>query len=97
MKLQVGIVLTALCFASPSEAQLLPNKFFDGTMRYSAEINDSGAILKSGDTTLYLGKDCDAYSPQFGQGSWGWANAGFRVVFPQKKQELWISTPREPS
>lgn len=44
--------------------------------RYAVTINQHGAQLKSSDTTIFLGNGCDAYSPQYGTGTWGWANGG---------------------
>lgn len=52
----------------------------DGTV-YALQINNHGARLNSSRDTLYLGRDCDASSPQYGRGSWGWANGGFVVQF----------------
>ena len=43
--------------------------------------NTSGAKLQSPRVTVYLGVQCDAYSPQYGNGAWGWANGGTRVTF----------------
>ncbi len=31
---------------------------------------------------LYLGRSCDAFSTDFGEGSWKWTNSGFIVEFP---------------
>lgn len=52
---------------------------------YSLSKNDSGAVLKSPDATLYLGKNCDASSPQYGKGHWEWANGGFFVDLERKR------------
>jgi hypothetical protein len=41
--------------------------------------------------TLLLGKSCDAYSETFKQGTWCWANGGFRVGFLEKE----IGFPRQ--
>ena len=44
-----------------------------------------GKLLRHTDwsprVTIYLGVSCDAYSPQYGNGVWGWANGGTRVTF----------------
>ncbi len=65
---------------------------------FSFEENQHGAVLKSieqstavaapdgpkidvGDI-LYLGRSCDAFSTDFGEGSWKWTNGGFIVEFP---------------
>lgn len=29
--------------------------------------------------TIYMGRDCDVYSPELGSGAWCWANGGFLV------------------
>lgn len=55
-----------------------------GTL-YQVEINKHGAKLESASDTLYLGRDCDALSPQYGRGKWSWANGGFRVQFVNGK------------
>jgi len=34
---------------------------------------------------VYLGKECDAYSKLYGEGSWSWANGGFVVEFKDKR------------
>lgn len=49
---------------------------------------------------LYLGKSCDAYSPVYGKGTWGWSNGGFMVTFKDEhfgfgRQELSIDTDEE--
>ncbi len=36
--------------------------------------NEHGVVLKSENRTLYLGKDCDAMSPGFGEGRWFWSD-----------------------
>jgi hypothetical protein len=54
--------------------------------------NASGAKLQSPRVTLYLGVQCDAYSPQYGNGVWGWANGGTRVTFADGRA---IGFPRQ--
>lgn len=44
-------------------------------------VNDKGGILKSSTSVIYIGKSCDANSPQLGDGTWEWANDGFRINF----------------
>ena len=62
--------------------------------RYSSAPNSSGVVMRAANgITLYLGRSCDAFSPQYGAGSWSWANGGFTVRFPRKtigfgRQEL---------
>jgi hypothetical protein len=48
---------------------------------FSVSYNAAGAKLVSPNVTLYLGVRCDAQSPQYGNGAWGWANGGTRVTF----------------
>ncbi len=60
---------------------------------YSSSLNDDGAVLKSESAKLYLGKSCDAYSPQFGKGTWGWANGGVAVELNGRR----IGFPRQES
>ena len=51
---------------------------------YKSSSNKHGVILKSARTTIYLGKSCDAFSAQYGWGTWGWANGGVRVEMKKK-------------
>ena len=48
---------------------------------YRYERNANGAVLRSSAATIYLGKNCDAASPEHGNGSWAWANGGFKITF----------------
>ena len=48
---------------------------------FTVTYNPSGAKLQSARATIYLGVSCDAHSPQYGNGAWGWANGGTRVTF----------------
>ncbi|HEY0117033.1 MAG TPA: hypothetical protein VGB54_15080 [Allosphingosinicella sp.] len=48
---------------------------------WRASFNANGAVLRLRGATIYLGRGCDAYSPQYGRGRWEWANGGFLVVF----------------
>ena len=52
---------------------------------YNVDKNRHGAVLKSKQATLYLGKDCDAFSPQYGKGSWKWANTDTWVNLEKKE------------
>jgi len=38
-----------------------------------------------GNETLYLEKNCDAWSEALGKGQWRWANSGFWAVFEQRE------------
>ncbi|MCG7626494.1 hypothetical protein MHM88_01650 [Epibacterium sp. MM17-32] len=88
MNIRLTLSFAAILFGSASFGQVLPYKLSDGRHEYSVEKNKNGAILRSAGVTLYLGKDCDAYSPEFGQGRWAWANAGFGVSFPSSGKFL---------
>lgn len=46
-----------------------------------ARIIGTGAAAQqvTGMETLYLGRDCDAFSQVLGDGRWAWANGGFVV------------------
>ena len=46
--------------------------------------NNNGFVLNSNNTALFLGKSCDAYSPQYGNGNWGWTNGGIFIHLPSK-------------
>ena len=41
----------------------------------------AGTTVERGTETIYLGRDCDAFSEHLGYGTWGWANGGFGVEF----------------
>jgi hypothetical protein len=58
---------------------------------YKVTTNASGATLTSKTTVIYLGKSCDAKSPQHGRGTWGWANGGTVVQFMDKR----VAFPRQ--
>jgi hypothetical protein len=59
---------------------------------FAVAYNGSGAKLNSSRVTIYLGVRCDAHSPQYGNGSWGWANGGTRVNFADGRA---IGFPRQ--
>ena len=45
---------------------------------YQVSENANGLVFKADNgSTLYLGKDCDAFHTVFGAGRWDWGNAGF--------------------
>lgn len=48
-----------------------------------ARFQGTGAMTEviTGIETLYLGRDCDAFTKIHGQGSWAWANGGFTIEF----------------
>lgn len=58
-----------------------------------ARFTGSGAMTEviTGTETLYLGRNCDAFSKVLGQGSWAWANSGFAVEFQTRR----IAFPRQ--
>ena len=51
---------------------------------WSSTQNEHGFILKTDDTTLYLGKSCDAISPQYGKGEWYWKDGDVIVSLSKK-------------
>lgn len=53
--------------------------------------NRDGAVLRRGRTVVYLGRSCDAFSPQYGRGRWGAANGGVLIVFARRR----IGFPRQ--
>lgn len=59
---------------------------------FTVTYNASGARLQSPRVTIFLGVECDARSPQYGNGSWGWANGGTRVTFADGRA---IGFPRQ--
>ncbi|MDX3774091.1 hypothetical protein QE250_08210 [Chromatiaceae bacterium AAb-1] len=75
-----SLLLSALVYAGEKVAEAVT--YVDGSGAvYMLTINENGGVLKSGKDTLYLGRGCDAYAPQYGKGSWGWANGGFVITF----------------
>ena len=42
--------------------------------------NAYGAALRQGRIVIYLGRNCDVFSPQLGRGRWGWANGGVLIT-----------------
>ncbi len=66
--------------------------YVDGSgVEYAFALDADGAVLTSGAATIYLGKACDAVSPELGTGTWGWANGGFSIEFPSAS----IGFPRQ--
>ncbi|GAB2715107.1 hypothetical protein GCM10027172_07560 [Halomonas garicola] len=66
----------------------------DGSGRnYNVTMNDSGAVMKSGDAVIYLGNSCDAFSEKYGRGTWGWANGGVIIQFIDHR----VGFPRQES
>lgn len=52
---------------------------------WSSTQNEHGFVLKSSSSTLYLGKDCDAMSPEYGDGKWFWNSSdGISVILDKK-------------
>ena len=43
--------------------------------------NDTSPKMDIGDI-VYVGRFCDAFSNEHGEGSWSWSNGGFIVEFP---------------
>lgn len=94
-----AIFLVAICLATSAPAQSLRYSGSDGNP-YREEINENGTVLINGNgEKLYLGKDCDAYSPSFGNGFWRWANGGFVVSVGHERiafgrQEIIVDYPK---
>lgn len=49
--------------------------------KYSSTTNDNGVVLHISGTDIFLGKSCDAYSKQYGNGTWAWIKGGFFINF----------------
>lgn len=94
-RLTRNAIVAALMLAAPTglAAQRgYGGGFEDGDGRvWRPSFNANGAVLRSRGATLYLGRRCDAYSPQYGRGRWEWANGGFLVVFRGRR----IGFPRQ--
>ena len=72
---------------------LNPNGAVLNSLYPVARFTGTGASTRvvTGTETLFLGRDCDAFSEVLGNGTWSWANGGFVVVFGQKS----IGFPRQ--
>ncbi|MDD5392750.1 MAG: hypothetical protein PHE17_07000 [Thiothrix sp.] len=92
MKMQIKLVIASALLLSSSLA--LAGGYVDGNgVTYKMTKNAHGVVLKSKNTTLYLGNACDADSNKYGKGSWGWANGGVSVKLKKKT----IGFPRQDS
>ena len=92
MKATIKVVMPVIVFFGLAASSLAG--YVDGFgVAYTMKKNQHGVVLKSKKATLYLGKSCDAYSPQFGKGTWSWANGGVLVELEKKK----IGFPRQES
>ena len=58
---------------------------------WSARFNKRGAVLRSGQHTIHVMRDCSAVSTKFGKGRWEWANGGFLIVLASHE----IGFPRQ--
>lgn len=87
---RVLVSVLAVFWAGVGLAQDGPFLAHDGTV-FSFQENRHGGVFTSiggaeaaeldvGDV-LYLGRSCDAYSPEFGDGSWSRTDMGFLVEF----------------
>lgn len=87
---RVLVSVFAIFWAGVGLAQNGPFLAHDGTV-FSFQENQHGGVFTSiggteataldvGDV-LYLGRSCDAYSPEFGDGSWSRTDIGFLVQF----------------
>jgi hypothetical protein len=70
-------------FGETSSSQASNGSLFDGTKTYDVSYNDHGAVLSTGRERIYLGRNCDAASKNYGGGSWGQANGGVLIKFKQ--------------
>ncbi|HTU12473.1 MAG TPA: hypothetical protein VMG08_16400 [Allosphingosinicella sp.] len=89
IKTIMALVAGAL-LAAPAAAQS-QDYVQSGGGSWRAEENAHGAVLRRGGATLYLGRSCDAWSPRWGRGRWGYANGGWLVAFPGRR----IGFPRQ--
>ena len=88
------IMATAAIFFGVVANSFAQVDYTDGSgVEYIMTKNKNGVVLKSRIATIYLGKNCDAYSPQYGKGTWGWANGGVIVELEKKR----IGFPRQDS
>ena len=75
----LGVALL-IATASPTWSYTASN-----VQQYTATQNDHGAFLTSKYETIYLGNSCDALSDTGEEGTWAWANGGFLIVFPERR------------
>ncbi|WP_446008492.1 hypothetical protein [Candidatus Electrothrix sp.] len=84
MKATIKVVIPVIAFFGLAASSFAA--YVDGSgIEYTTTKNEHGVIFKANNVTLYLGKSCDAYSPQFGRGSWAWANGGVMVKLEKKE------------
>lgn len=76
--------------ASVYSSDLLAYKSGDG-IKFDVTYNENGAVLKSRRSTIYMGKNCDVSSPEYGTGTWSWGSKGFKIDFGGKS----ISFPKQ--
>lgn len=83
MKASTRLTLsTALFFGLIGSSYALTDA---GDVKYTKTKNKYGVVLKSIESTIYLGNNCDAYSPQYGGGAWAWANGGVSIKFEKSQ------------
>jgi hypothetical protein len=75
------ILLLVLAAAAPLQNPEIKRLTDGAHHQYYVFGNANGVLLKSRSNRIYLGKDCDAYSPGYGRGHWSWANGGVLVEF----------------
>ena len=89
MKITASLAAGLLLAGTAVAAQI---GYVDGDgATWRAAQNRHGAVLRGDDIVIYLGRSCDAVSPQLGRGRWGWANGGWLVAFPGRR----IGFPRQ--
>lgn len=73
------------------------NGFVFRTQQDMARYTEAGANSQWAITpvTIFVGKSCDTFSPELGEGRWEWANGGFiitaggrRFAFPRQEPPL---------
>lgn len=90
-----AIFLAGAAFAQGTQYLSNDGVLFDfeenehGAVLTSVEPKDGPLVLNDAATpridvgdVLYLGRSCDAFSLEFGDGSWNWTNGGFIIDFP---------------
>jgi hypothetical protein len=83
MKVSITLVMAITLFFGVVVNSLA---YVDGSgVEYKMTKNKQGVVLKSQSATITLGKNCEAGSPQYGKGTWGWANGGVLVNLKKKR------------
>jgi hypothetical protein len=81
-----AVILQAMPVAAAPRGAHGGVRYTDGTgAGWTLLENRHGAVMRRGRIHVYLGRACDARSPQLGRGRWGWANGGVLITFQRRR------------